>query len=918
MIKYLIIFIAICMTTHAQETQIQYLSGTGAEDTVPWEFYCSDGMNSKNWTTIEVPSCWEQQGFGAYNYGLVPFENRLKETGTYKHQFQVPKAWKSKQVNIVFEGVMTDAEVSINGKTVGPIHQGAFYEFKYDITKFLNFGEENLIRVVVKKFSGNESVNYAERKADYWVFGGIFRPVYLEAKSKENIQKVAINAKADGSFEALVHTSDLKKVDQIEVDIQTLDGTSKYSFTTNSEKNKTYISGICNSPKLWNPESPFLYQAVFKLKSGSKVTHQHTETFGFRTVEIRASDGVYINDVKVKLKGVNKHTFHPDFGRTSSKQLSIKAVELIKEMNMNAVRMSHYPPDKHFLSACDSIGLFVLDELAGWQKPAYDDVVGLKLLNEMISRDVNHPSIILWDNGNEGGWNNTLNDDFTKLDIQKREVLHPWQNYGKFNTRHYFDYDYLALDNYGKRKIFLPTEFLHGLYDGGHAAGLEDYWLRIWNHPLAAGGFLWVFADEGIARSDRNGDIDVDGNHAPDGIVDPYYEKEASFYKIKEVWSPVFIEKRYITPNFNGVFNIENRYHFTNLEECRFTADWMSYESGVLNIASSEAIKVKLNPNQKGKLNVKLPVDWRKHHILKLTATDKFGKSINTWSYPLQTANEVSSTIKVARSTSKVILTEDSNQYTVQVGDIAGKFNKNSGLLSSLAVKNKRVPLNNGPILVGSKKQVKDVKALKHKDGSVSIVTIYTKTSDSIVWNIKGNGLFDLKVSYQPSNSGEYEGITFSYPEDKVSHIKWMGQGPYRVWKNRKQESSFGVWNKIYNQSVTGYSEYNYPEFKGYYADMYWAEIQGIEKQGFKVYSKSNDIFIRLLTPEQPSDGKHTIVKFPSGNISFLHGINAIGTKFKTTSKLGPQSTLNSFSKKHFYGEKLKMNLVFDFGSYTH
>ena len=112
---------------NAQSTQVVYLSGTGYDQTVPWEFYCSAGMNSGEWTTIEVPSCWEQQGFGQYIYGHVPFEERLKEEGHYRHAFQVPAEWKGQSVRLVFEGVMTDCLVRINGRQAGPVHQGGFY-----------------------------------------------------------------------------------------------------------------------------------------------------------------------------------------------------------------------------------------------------------------------------------------------------------------------------------------------------------------------------------------------------------------------------------------------------------------------------------------------------------------------------------------------------------------------------------------------------------------------------------------------------------------------------------------------------------------------------------------------------------------------------------------------------------------------
>ncbi|HOI50576.1 MAG TPA: hypothetical protein PK167_14780, partial [Prolixibacteraceae bacterium] len=157
----------------SQETQIRYLSGTGSDHTVDWQFFCTEGQNSGKWTTIPVPSCWELQGFGTYNYGRDKEEERGKEKGLYRYTFTVPQEWKNQVVNLVFEGSMTDTEVKINGQSAGPMHQGAFYRFSYDISRLLKFGGRNLLEVTVAKHSANESVNEAERRADYWIFGGI-------------------------------------------------------------------------------------------------------------------------------------------------------------------------------------------------------------------------------------------------------------------------------------------------------------------------------------------------------------------------------------------------------------------------------------------------------------------------------------------------------------------------------------------------------------------------------------------------------------------------------------------------------------------------------------------------------------------------------------------------------------------------
>ncbi|NCU02606.1 MAG: glycoside hydrolase family 2, partial [Chitinophagaceae bacterium] len=119
--------------SYSQQTEKIYLSGTGSDQTVQWDFFCTGGMNANKWTKIAVPSCWELQGFGKYDYGFAKDSVRGKEKGLYKHRFNVPANWKGKVINIVFEGVMTDAEVKVNGKSAGEVHQGAFYAFKYDI-----------------------------------------------------------------------------------------------------------------------------------------------------------------------------------------------------------------------------------------------------------------------------------------------------------------------------------------------------------------------------------------------------------------------------------------------------------------------------------------------------------------------------------------------------------------------------------------------------------------------------------------------------------------------------------------------------------------------------------------------------------------------------------------------------------------
>src|SRR5512137_2804031 len=184
---------------NGQETQRQFLSGYGKDDAVPWRFLCTTGALSGFWTNLPVPSNWELHGFGHLSY-KKDSTNAWTERGLYERDFTVPADWSGRRVFLVFEGAMTDTSARLNGQSVGPTHQGAFYRFQYEVTPLLRFGATNKLEVTVAKHSANESVNRAERLADYWVFGGIFRPVYLEALPPEFIERVAIDARHDGGF----------------------------------------------------------------------------------------------------------------------------------------------------------------------------------------------------------------------------------------------------------------------------------------------------------------------------------------------------------------------------------------------------------------------------------------------------------------------------------------------------------------------------------------------------------------------------------------------------------------------------------------------------------------------------------------------------------------------------------------------
>ncbi len=897
-------------SVHAQQTIIHYLSGTDKDHTVPWDFMVTKGQNSGKWSTIGVPSNWELQKFGTYNYYTDAVNP--DEKGLYKYHFKTEPSWKNKQIFIFFEGSMTDTEVKINGKSAGPVHQGGFYQFKYDITDLLN-DNDNLLEVAVSKHSANESINRAERKADFWLFGGIYRPVYLKIVPVTFIDRVAIDAKANGDFAMQVFTQNTSGKQTIEAQVFELNGKPVSKPFAVSANDSVFIKNKVAAIHTWNPENPYLYNVIVSIKEGAKVVHTIKQRFGFRTVEFRLHDGFYVNDVRVVFKGVCRHSEWPESGRTLSRSIHLLDIGLMKEMNMNAVRMSHYPPDQEFLDLCDSLGLFVLDELTGWQA-SYDTVTARRLVKEMVPRDVNHPSIIIWDNGNEGGWNRSVDGDFSLYDPQKRFVMHPWEKFNGTDAKHYPDFYYVTNSALYNDDVFYPTEFMHGLFDGGHGAALEDFWNAMKKHPYSAGGFLWSFHDEGVVRTDKDGIIDVAGNFAPDGIVGPHREKEGSFYTIKEIWSPVIVHTTTLPVKFDGRLLIENDYLYTNLNQCSFQWKLVSFAKAndantEVNIISKGIAKApSLAPHEKGWISIPFTKN-NGADALYLTAYNPEGKEIFTWSWPLHQTIEIAKKAESIAAIAAVTAKDENNIFLVNCDNITYYFDKTTGFLNKVNNSKKDISLSNGPMLAGVQQALTEFR--QYKEGNAFIVEPVYKGESmyKVKWTFESGQLPKLEYSYNIKGDVNFMGITFNYPEEKIDGMKWLGRGPYRVWKNRLKGTRLGVWEKKYNNTVTG-ENWNYPEFKGWHSQLYWVQLQNKERD-FTIYTETNNLFLQMLKPQKPAaaNNENTNPPFPDGSIGFMHGISPIGTKFQSAELMGPQSQKN----KQLNYEPLHAVLRFDF-----
>ncbi len=328
---------------------------------------------------------------------LHHFDDKIYQfESEYIKSFAAKESWAGKKVLLTFEGVAHVAKVYVNEKIAGE-HKGGYTAFTFDISPFLNFGEENTLKVQV---DSRETCNIPPfgNVVDYLTYGGIYREAYLEIKNQSNIKDIFVSGSGDDI------------TCQLEIDNFANGMSAHCDFKKVSEKDwsqlcKKPVEGskitikekIANTEK-WDIQSPVMYQLKVCLKNGEETLDEKIVNFGLRDVRFK-KDGIYLNGEKIKLRGLNRHQSYPYVGYAMPKRPQQLDADILKfELGCNAVRTSHYPQSQYFLNRCDEIGLLVFTELPGWQHIGDSDWKNsaVEMASEMVLQNRNHPSIILW------------------------------------------------------------------------------------------------------------------------------------------------------------------------------------------------------------------------------------------------------------------------------------------------------------------------------------------------------------------------------------------------------------------------------------------------------------------------------------------------------------------------------------------
>jgi beta-galactosidase len=387
-----------------------------------WKFYLGESspanavnFDDSSWRKLDLPHDWSIEGKSEKNNpsggdgGFFP-----AGTGWYRKTFSVPAQWKNQKIAIYFEGVYMNAEVFINGKSVG-IQPYGYTSFEYDLTPYLKFGEQNTIAV---------KVDNSQQKNSRWYSGsGIYRHVWLKVKNPIHIKNwgVAISTAEVNNSKAIVQVKTIVKNETASpqtISLATIitdkKGKDVVGFYTKVKlqpnEEKEVIQDIAvENPMFWSPEEPNLYTAKIKIEQGNVDLDNVVKTFGIRTIEFSTENGFLLNGKKIELNGGCVHHDNGALGAAAYNRAEVRKVELLKAAGFNALRTSHNPPSEAFLDACDRLGMLVIDEaFDGWKekKTTYDyasifDKWWKHDVESMVLRDRNHPSVIMWSIGNE-------------------------------------------------------------------------------------------------------------------------------------------------------------------------------------------------------------------------------------------------------------------------------------------------------------------------------------------------------------------------------------------------------------------------------------------------------------------------------------------------------------------------------------
>ncbi|MBN1481425.1 DUF4981 domain-containing protein [candidate division KSB1 bacterium] len=496
----------------------------------PEEFYLPD-YDVQEWANIQVPGTWQMQGWDHNVYRNIPMPfapydpprvpDFINPTGSYVRTFTIPEHWRGRRVYVHFDGVKSACWVWVNGKYVG-FDKGSMTTGEFDITDVLQSGDNKLAVRVVRWSDGS----YLEDQ-DMWRFSGIYRRVYLVARPDISIRDFFVSTDLDDNYldttlniDAVLRNTSNTLVKKWRIRASVYDNSKEeiasFSATVPELKEKSEIkrsfSQRITNPLKWSAEKPNMYSLILELVDDrGEVREIVEERFGFREIEIKDAQ-LLVNGVHVKIKGTNRHEHDPYTGRTQSVDRIMQDFKLMKQLNINSIRTSHYPNDPVFYDLADEFGFYICDEVnaechygenylaaqAGWELAFMDRT------ERFVQRDKNHPCVIMWSMGNECGlapihW---AMADYCRAVDPTRPIYHQTNHpngdapFADICGTRYPSPAFLDMQGDTSRRPIIMGEYSHNM---GNALGhFDEYWDVIYRHKITQGGYIWDWVNQGL------------------------------------------------------------------------------------------------------------------------------------------------------------------------------------------------------------------------------------------------------------------------------------------------------------------------------------------------------------------------------------------------------------------------------------
>ncbi|OQP63928.1 beta-galactosidase [Niastella vici] len=896
----------------------------------PVDFY-QKNYSTENWTNILVPGNWELQGFGTpiYTNFIYPFKRdppkvtgepekhftsfqERDPVGSYCTTFTVPESWNNKQVFLNFGGVLSAMYVWVNGQKVG-YSENSMSPAEFDITKYLQKGENKLAVEVYRWCDGS----YLEDQ-DIWRMSGIFRDVDLIARPKTFISDFFVKAVPDKIFEnanlSVALTIDNRSAQNVselhaegevtgysaQGNIVDLVFSGKVPMVQAAKQASLDVRSFISHPRLWSAETPDLYHLTIKLKNNKNELVDRAECyFGVRKIEVRG-DVFYVNGKAVKLKGVNRHEQHPRTGKHVSRATMVRDLELMKQANINMIRTCHYPDDPLFYELCDRYGIYVMDEA---NQESHGFGIGNKEMGDnpvwktshveravaLVQRDKNHPCVIFWSLGNEGGRGQNLvamADTIRKLDTS-RLVYSDSQR----DVADLYDEGYLHpadLKNLGEKikdKPVFMREYLHVM--GNSGGNLQEYWDVIYADPGLTGAAIWEWVDQGLARKKDGsplkltehpddyqlkddeywayggdfGDQPNDGNFCIKGLVSSDRKPYPHYFEVQKVYQPVVFQ---LLNDKDMTIRVTNHFDFLPLRnfdfEYEYTLNGKQLQKGMLrcdNILPGTSADIAI-PSLKVADGVAAEICLNVYARLRsATPWAEAGFCIAREQFVVKPFT----CKRITPAGGMVTVTGSDTHIELKTGAMSFTLDKKNGSLVSWKVdqqellKGKLEPFfwktpNDNQKYSG---YVKALGIWKKAAENLVVKNVELSKQDNLVavkfemnipaiganytlnYQLNGQGKLQVEAAYTPLSDTipliPKFGMRVRIPEN-YSTIDWYGRGPYENYPDRKTGSLIDLYRSQLANFITAYPA---PQDNANRCDVRWLAMSAQSKGSIKI-----------------------------------------------------------------------------------